>query len=395
VLNEFNLYGSSRLGMLTTADTLVCATCTTAVAPSVYLSPVGNKRYELINHLGNVMTVISDKITPIDTTSDGLWDYFNPSLVSATDYYPFGMGMPGRNYNAGNYRHRFSNAEQDNEIKGVGNSLDMKFRIYDPRLGRFLSVDPLVQQFAWNSPYSYAMNRVIDGIDLEGLEYLSSDDARIEVTRGEVKLKVENFNFISRRLWQNANNNPANWTYTNGQKDIGISTTIGNLKYSQANPVKSADPANLNANDENPSANDAQHRVQNPMTKNSNYTQVDKRYKERTIAGGSNIRGTAAKGALALNVLNATVEYGILGAGLYEQYEVNSNLEILIKAIKDVQVGVHQGLVPEIYRNSNDLSSILNVVLQGDSKSDNKELYDIGMNIYNTISNPPKQEEKK
>ena len=153
-------------------------------------------------------------------------------MVSATDYYPFGMGMPGRNYNAGNYRHRFSNAEQDNEIKGVGNSLDMKFRIYDPRLGRFLSVDPLVQQFAWNSPYSYAMNRVIDGIDLEGLEYLSSDDARIEVTRGEVKLKVENFNFISRRLWQNANNNPANWTYTNGQKDIGISTTIGNLKYS-------------------------------------------------------------------------------------------------------------------------------------------------------------------
>ena len=283
MLNEFNLYGSSRLGMLTTADTLVCATCTTAVAPSVYLSPVGNKRYELINHLGNVMTVISDKITPIDTTSDGLWDYFNPSLVSATDYYPFGMGMPGRNYNAGNYRHRFSNAEQDNEIKGVGNSLDMKFRIYDPRLGRFLSVDPLVQQFAWNSPYSYAMNRVIDGIDLEGLEYLSSDDARIEVTRGEVKLKVENFNFISRRLWQNANNNPANWTYTNGQKDIGISTTIGNLKYSQANPVKSADPANLNANDENLSANDAQHRVQNPMTKNSNYTQVDKGIKKEPL----------------------------------------------------------------------------------------------------------------
>ena len=104
VLNEFNLYGSSRLGMLTTADTLVCATCTTAVAPSVYLSPVGNKRYELSNHLGNVMTVISDKIAPIDGTSDGLWDYFNPSLVSATDYYPFGMGMPGRSYISTYYR---------------------------------------------------------------------------------------------------------------------------------------------------------------------------------------------------------------------------------------------------------------------------------------------------
>ena len=41
------------------------------------------------------MSVISDKVVPIDTSNDGLWDYFNPSLVSATDYYPFGMGMGG------------------------------------------------------------------------------------------------------------------------------------------------------------------------------------------------------------------------------------------------------------------------------------------------------------
>ena len=174
VLNEFNLYGSSRLGMLTTADTLVCATCTTAVAPSVYLSPVGNKRYELSNHLGNVMTVISDKITPIDTTSDGLWDYFNPSLVSATDYYPFGMGMPGRGLNSLNYRWGFNGVEKNIDINALGDGYVFEFREYDSHVGRFLSVDPLSKEYPWNSTFAFAENRVIDGKDLEGLEYTNS-----------------------------------------------------------------------------------------------------------------------------------------------------------------------------------------------------------------------------
>jgi len=38
--------------------------------------------------------------------------------------------------------------EQDNEIKGNGNSLEFKVRIYDPRLVRFLSVEPLICAFA-------------------------------------------------------------------------------------------------------------------------------------------------------------------------------------------------------------------------------------------------------
>jgi uncharacterized protein (TIGR02594 family) len=38
-------------------------------------------------------------------------------------------------------------------------------------LGRFLSVDPLFKEYAWNSTYAFAENRVIDGIDLEGSEW--------------------------------------------------------------------------------------------------------------------------------------------------------------------------------------------------------------------------------
>jgi RHS repeat-associated protein len=81
------------------------------------------------------------------------------------------MQMPGRSYNAGSYRHGFNGVEMDNEIKGVGNSYDFLFRIYDPRLGRFLSTDPLEKEYPWNSPYAFAENRPIDGRDLEGKEW--------------------------------------------------------------------------------------------------------------------------------------------------------------------------------------------------------------------------------
>lgn len=46
----------------------------------------------------------------------------------------------------------------------------MDWQNYDPRLGRFLSVDPLVPDFPWNSPYAFAKNDVIRSRDLEGAE---------------------------------------------------------------------------------------------------------------------------------------------------------------------------------------------------------------------------------
>jgi len=71
------------------------------------------------------------------------------------------------------YRYSFQGQEKDDEIKGIGNSLEYRYRVYDSRLGKFLSIDPLFKSYAWNSPYAFCENRVIDGVDLEGLEYVS------------------------------------------------------------------------------------------------------------------------------------------------------------------------------------------------------------------------------
>jgi RHS repeat-associated protein len=83
---------------------------------------------------------------------------------------PFGVHMPGRSFSSGSYRYGFQGQEKNDEIKGEGNSINYKYRVHDPRLGRFLSVDPLAPDYPWNSPYAFSENRVIDAVELEGAE---------------------------------------------------------------------------------------------------------------------------------------------------------------------------------------------------------------------------------
>ncbi len=81
------------------------------------------------------------------------------------------MLQPGRKYDAGSgYRYGFNGKEMDNEVKGSENQYDYGFRIYDPRLSRFLSVDPLTKSYPWYTPYQFAGNKPIIAIDLDGLE---------------------------------------------------------------------------------------------------------------------------------------------------------------------------------------------------------------------------------
>jgi len=90
-------------------------------------------------------------------------------VLTATDYSPFGVGLYGRSWREG-YRYGFGGIEKDNEIKGEGNSYNFTFRMYDPRLGRFMSVDPIGKNYPHSSPFAYAENSPIQCIDLEGLE---------------------------------------------------------------------------------------------------------------------------------------------------------------------------------------------------------------------------------
>jgi RHS repeat-associated protein len=69
------------------------------------------------------------------------------------------------------YRYGFNGQETDNEVKGFQNQQDYGMRIYDPRIGRFLSVDPVMKDY--ESPYSAFGNNPINIIDPDGADTIS------------------------------------------------------------------------------------------------------------------------------------------------------------------------------------------------------------------------------
>jgi RHS repeat-associated protein len=80
------------------------------------------------------------------------------------------MQLQGRTFSSGDYRCGFNGKEKDSETYGEGNIYDYGFRIYNPRIARFLSVDPLIEKYPWYTPYQFAGNKPIIAIDLDGLE---------------------------------------------------------------------------------------------------------------------------------------------------------------------------------------------------------------------------------
>jgi RHS repeat-associated protein len=87
---------------------------------------------------------------------------------NAVDYSVGGSIMPGRSYVGVDYRYAWNGAEKDDEVKGTGNHYDLGFRMYDPRLVRMFSVDPLASKYAWQSPYAYYGNSPIWIVDYKG-----------------------------------------------------------------------------------------------------------------------------------------------------------------------------------------------------------------------------------
>ncbi len=313
-LTEHPIYGSSRLGSDNTQLEMIAA-----VIPSPFTRTIGNKYFEGVNHLGNVLSVYTDKKIPRDDNSDGTVDYYQAEVVSCSDYTAFGAPMnertaqvvnnppvlfeddcsttsswttsngstissvsgrlkverttpgtppvwgvsqsstyavtAGKTYTItfdldmgtctaytvylnyvdptfvanllgsyttsgtysvsytptatgnnflslnigtatavcgfyldnikvtgppapvvvtggqGNYRYGFNGKENDKEVVGTGQGTqDYGMRIYNPSLGKFLSVDPLTRYYPHLTPYQFASNNPILNIDLDGME---------------------------------------------------------------------------------------------------------------------------------------------------------------------------------------------------------------------------------
>jgi RHS repeat-associated protein len=78
------------------------------------------------------------------------------------------MQMPGRNASTGDYRYGYQGSEKDGEFNGEGNSYTTEYRQLDPRLGRWLSIDPKANIQPHQSPYSSMDNNPILNNDVLG-----------------------------------------------------------------------------------------------------------------------------------------------------------------------------------------------------------------------------------
>ena len=147
-IKEIPIYGSSRLGQYRPkTDTKKTA--------------LGQRIYEFSNHLGNVLVTLTDNKVP---QTDGTYESV---VVSASDYYPFGMAMGERTFSNESYRYGFNGQEQSDELDENGNSYTAEFWQYDARIGRRWNVDPIDKP--WESSYATFSNNPIIFTDLLGL----------------------------------------------------------------------------------------------------------------------------------------------------------------------------------------------------------------------------------
>ena len=166
------LYKYDQLNRITKSRSL-------AFGSNAYAARSGDQKYDedySYDANGNILTlnrkddkaalaVISDKVNLYG--HNNILDSARATAVSASDYYPFGLPMKGRQFNEKNFRYGFNGKEKDNSFSSA-TSYDYGFRIYDPSKGRFLSVDALAHKLPSFSSYVFCYNNPVRYIDTDG-----------------------------------------------------------------------------------------------------------------------------------------------------------------------------------------------------------------------------------
>ncbi len=165
LLSELPIYAGERIGLVKPGIQKGDVIDT----DSIYDRTLGKKYYELKDHLGNVRAVVSDiKLSTLSGTTFKPGTY-RTNLLSMTDYYPFGMEMPGRSYQSNDYRFGFNGMEKMDEISSNGNNYDYGARLLNPRAARWFSLDPLANQQSGWSPYKSFLDNPIMYTDPTGM----------------------------------------------------------------------------------------------------------------------------------------------------------------------------------------------------------------------------------
>ncbi len=112
------------------------------------------------------------RLSYTDNDGNGVIDA-NTEIIKEAHFYPFGLKLEGFNTTVqpiGSSFHKYDYQNQERQDELGLNLLQFKYRMHDPEIGRFISIDPLAEDYTHNSTYAFAENKVIKYNELEGLE---------------------------------------------------------------------------------------------------------------------------------------------------------------------------------------------------------------------------------
>ncbi|MEN9998794.1 MAG: hypothetical protein RI922_1784 [Bacteroidota bacterium] len=121
----------------------------------------------------------------------------------------------------------FNGMEKDNEVKGEGDSYNTYYRQFDPKIGRWLSLDPLKSRYPWIAPYAAFNNNPIYFIDIKGDESWPPSKLISNKTSAPVLGSISEIQTYQKQNNRNVN---SNFVIIEGVKYSELSTYSTQLK---------------------------------------------------------------------------------------------------------------------------------------------------------------------
>ncbi|WP_418637460.1 DUF6443 domain-containing protein [Winogradskyella sp.] len=134
--------------------------------PEGYIEPNGNS-FQYVYQYRDIWG--STRITYADDNNDGT--VTSSEIRREQNYYPFGLEHRGYNNFISGVKNNLKQFQGQEFTEDLGlNTHEWKYRISDPAIGRFWQIDPLAEDYYYNSTYAFAENKLGMGVELEGLE---------------------------------------------------------------------------------------------------------------------------------------------------------------------------------------------------------------------------------